>query len=88
MIKYTWLVYIIRCKDKSLYTGITSNLRRRLQSHSNGTGAKYTKGRGPFQLLYTEGFFSRSEASQREFVLKKLSLKQKLNLIYNTTENK
>ncbi len=76
-----WVVYIIRCNDNSLYIGITNNLRKRIDSHCQGTGAKYTRGRGPFELVYTENHVDRSKASQREYVLKTLTLKEKLQLI-------
>ena len=76
-----WIVYIIRCCDNSLYIGITCNLKKRIESHLKGSGAKYTRGRGPFELVYTESYPDRSRASRREYALKKLTLKQKLNLI-------
>ena len=50
----SWTVYILRCGDKTLYTGITNNLEARLEKHSCGTGAKYTRGRGPFKILFQE----------------------------------
>ena len=78
-----WTVYIIRCNDNSLYIGITNNLKKRIESHQKGTGAKYTRGKGPFKLLHTENYPNRSQASQREFNLKKLTLKNKLDLIEN-----
>ena len=68
-----WILYIIRCNDNSLYTGITNDLERRIKKHSNKTGAKYTKGRGPLKLVYQEKYKTRSEASKREYVIKKLS---------------
>ena len=76
-----WSLYIIRCNDDSLYIGITRNLKKRIESHHKGTGAKYTRGRGPFELVYTESYPDRSRASRREYALKKLTLKEKLNLI-------
>ena len=75
-----WVVYILECKDKTLYTGITNNLERRISLHEKGQGAKYTKGRGPFKLIYSESCIDRSIASQRECEIKKLSRSQKLNL--------
>ena len=78
-----WSLYIIRCNDNTLYIGITSNLKKRIESHNKGTGAKYTRGRGPVKLVYTESYPDRSTASQREYSLKKLSLKEKINLIEN-----
>ena len=76
-----WIVYIIRCGDNSLYTGITCNLKKRIESHLKGGGAKYTRGRGPFELVHTENYPDRSRASRREYGLKKLTLKEKLKLI-------
>lgn len=65
-----WVVYILECADRTLYTGITNDLDHRIKQHENGTGAKYTKGRAPFTLLYTETHPSRSEASKREAEIK------------------
>ncbi|MDG2474016.1 MAG: GIY-YIG nuclease family protein [Paracoccaceae bacterium] len=76
-----WILYIIRCKDNSLYTGITLNLEKRMTSHLGGKGAKYTRGRGPFEILYTEKYPNRSEASKQEYFLKKLTSKEKLDFI-------
>ena len=76
-----WVVCIIKCKTKTLYIGITKNINKRLSTHNNGTGAKYTRGKGPFDLLYIESYPDRSEASKREYYLKNLSRDQKLHLI-------
>lgn len=76
-----WTVYILRCADHSLYTGITTDIDRRIDQHSNGTGAKYTKNRGPFQLVYREGFPCRSSASKREYEIKSLNRAEKIALI-------
>lgn len=76
-----WFVYILECKDKTLYTGITNNLERRLSQHENGTGAKYTKGRGPFKLIYKEQYPDRSQASIREAEIKQLNRSDKNKLI-------
>ena len=75
-----WLVYILKCGDGSLYTGITNNLAKRLLAHEQGTGAKYTKGRAPFSVIYQEPCTSRSDATKREFEIKKLSHQEKLEL--------
>ena len=72
-----WIVYILECKDKTLYTGITNNLERRIAQHQEGQGAKYTKGRGPLRLMYTETCEDRAIASQREYEIKQLSREQK-----------
>ena len=75
-----WIVYIFRCGDNSLYTGITQDIEKRIKSHQKGSGAKYTKGRGPFRLVYFETYPNRSLASQREYALKKLSKEKKRRL--------
>ena len=76
----SWVVYILKCADESLYTGITNDLDARLAAHEEGTGAKYTKGRGPFEVVYTEDCADRSEASKREFAIKKLNRAEKEKL--------
>jgi len=76
-----WTVYIIRCKDGTFYTGITNDLDKRLLAHNAGTGAKYTKSRGPVELVYFEPTENRSTASKREYAIKKLSRAEKLDLI-------
>ncbi|MCP5381110.1 MAG: GIY-YIG nuclease family protein [Kordiimonadaceae bacterium] len=76
-----WVLYILKCGDDSLYTGITNDLEKRLSDHEAGNGAKYTRGRGPFQLVYSEKLKNRSEASKREAQIKKLSRTEKQQLI-------
>ena len=76
-----WYLYIVLCSDASLYTGITTDVRRRLHEHNTGRGAKYTKGRGPVQLVHLRQFTNRSEASKAESKIKKLRRRQKLNLV-------
>ncbi len=75
-----WKIYIIECRDGSLYTGITVDLDRRLAAHNAGKGGKYTTSRRPVQLVYEESAASRSEASKRENAIKKLSRNAKLAL--------
>ena len=77
----TWTLYILKCNDDSLYTGITNNLEKRVSDHEAGNGAKYTRGRGPFEIVYQENFEDRSRASKREFAIKKLSKLEKEKLI-------
>lgn len=78
-------VYILRCADKTLYTGYTNDIAKRMKAHNGGkSGAKYTKGRRPIVLLYKEGHRTLSKALKREYALKKLSRKQKLALIAAT----
>ena len=76
-----WTVYILQCADGTLYTGITNDLARRVAEHESGTGAKYTKGRGPLQLVYQESCEDRGIASKRENKIKALDRKAKLLLI-------
>ncbi len=76
-----WDLYIIECADKTYYTGITTNIDRRIAQHNAGTGAKYTKGRTPVSLVYTESFKDRSQASKRELEIKSFSKAQKKILI-------
>jgi putative endonuclease len=75
-----WTVYILRCADGTLYTGITNDLDKRLQAHADGTGAKYTRGRGPLTLIHSELYETRGEALRRELSIKALSRAQKLEL--------
>lgn len=75
--------YIVECRDKSLYTGWTNNLEKRINDHNLGKGAKYTKSRKPVILKYYETFETKEEAMKREYTIKKLSRKKKLALIYN-----
>ena len=74
-------VYIIRCDDNSLYTGYTTDIERRVREHNNGNGAKYTRGRTPVSLEYSEKYESRSNAMSREYEIKQLSRKEKENLL-------
>jgi len=77
-----YTVYILRCSDKTLYTGITTDLQRRLHEHNNSDkGAKYTKLRRPVEVVYSEDLENRSLASKREYEIKKLSREKKLELI-------
>lgn len=77
----TWTVYILRCADDTLYTGITNDLENRLAMHESGKGAKYLRGRTPFVLSYTEGHPTKSDALKRELEIKGLSRTAKLNLL-------
>ena len=75
-----WSVYILRCGDGTLYTGITDDVQARFQAHSAGKGAKYTRGRGPLELVYREECADHSAALKREAEIKKLSREEKLKL--------
>jgi putative endonuclease len=81
-----WLVYIIECADHTLYTGITNDLARRMSKHENGTGAKYTRGRGPLKLVYTEPCSSKSAALMREHEIKSLTSTAKRMLFNNGSQ--
>lgn len=82
----TWTVYILQCADDSLYTGITTDLARRVDEHETGVkGARYTNGRGPFQLMYQAHCKNRAEASKLETSIKALSRTRKLALISQQT---
>jgi len=77
-----WSVYIIRCDDETLYTGVTTDVERRFREHlEHPRGAKYFNGRNPREVVYTETGHSRSSACRREAALKKLSRVEKLRLI-------
>ena len=78
-----WYLYILKCKDGTLYTGITDDVEKRFAVHSAGKGAKYTRGRGPFVLCYTEQCTSHSMALQREVQVKRLTRAEKFLLIDN-----
>lgn len=75
-----WIVYILQCSDDSLYTGITTNLTRRIREHQAGKGAKYTRNRGPFTVRYTETTGTKNTALKREAAIKRLDRSAKLAL--------
>ena len=77
----SWKLYILRCKDDTLYTGIAVDVDARLEMHRSGKGAKYTRGRGPLELVYTEECGSHSNALKREIVVKRLTRAEKEELI-------
>ena len=76
-----WYLYMLRCRDGSLYTGITTDVEKRLEQHRSGKGAKYTRGRGPLELVYREECGSHSDALKREWEVKGLSRQEKLRLM-------
>ena len=84
-----WLIYILKCGDGSLYCGITNNLEKRLKQHKGEIkgGAKYTRSHWPCKLVYEEKSASRSEALQREVIIKKMSKVEKLTLINSLKED-
>ena len=77
----TWTVYILQCADKTLYTGITKDMKRRLAEHTDGTGAKYTRGRGPFKVIHTELKRTKGQALKREAKIKSLKRAEKAALL-------
>ena len=80
-------VYILRCKDESLYTGWCIDLNKRLALHNNGKGAKYTRSKRPCKLVYYEEINNKSEALKREIAIKKLSKAQKEDLVRSFNKN-
>jgi len=83
--KSGWVLYVLKCGDDSLYCGITNNLERRIFQHQMGTGARYTRGRGPLELARTWVQPNRGEASKAEAAFKKLTRIQKLRLIASSS---
>lgn len=75
--------YIVKCSDETLYTGWTNNLKKRLEAHNSGKGAKYTKTRRPVELVYFEEYDTKQEAMKREYAIKQLSRQKKLALIHS-----
>ena len=77
----TWYLYILRCGDGTLYTGITTDVEKRQEQHRTGKGAKYTRGRGPLELVYQETCLDHSQALKREAAIKRMSRQKKEILI-------
>lgn len=79
----TWYVYVLQCADGTLYTGVTTDLKRRTRQHNGELkgGAKYTHTRRPVSMLWSESQIDRSSASKREYAIKQLSRKEKLELV-------
>jgi len=76
-----WSLYIVRCADGSLYTGIAKDVEARVVQHNNGRGARYTRGRGPVTLVYREVAGSHGDALRREYAIKAFTRQQKERLI-------
>lgn len=74
-------VYIVECSDGTYYTGYTTDVERRVKEHNTGNGAKYTKGRGPVELLHVEEFDSTSKAMKREHEIKGMTREEKTEII-------
>jgi len=83
-----WHVYIIECKDAQLYTGITTDISRRLKEHNAKKGAFYTQNKTPVKLVYQEAMANQSEARKREAEIKKLTRKEKLEFITGASKEK
>ncbi|MFA4984884.1 MAG: GIY-YIG nuclease family protein [Candidatus Omnitrophota bacterium] len=76
-----WFLYIVKCRDASLYTGITTDISRRVKEHNSRRGAFYTKNKTPVKLVHQEEMMNQSAARRREAQIKRLTRKQKLELI-------
>lgn len=79
--KRSWTLYILECADGTFYTGITNDIAKRIAAHEAGKGAKYTRGRAPLKLAYSEKFKDRSKASIREAEIKAMRKEEKLRLL-------
>ncbi|MCR5421481.1 MAG: GIY-YIG nuclease family protein [Lachnospiraceae bacterium] len=82
----TYYTYILRCSDNSLYTGYTTDIDKRIEVHNSGKGAKYTRNRGPVRLVYYEEYDNKQAAMSREWHIKRLSHRQKEELILISKE--
>lgn len=80
--------YIIECSDKTLYTGWTNNLEKRIKAHNSGRGAKYTRGRIPVKIVYYEVFSEKTQAQKREYAIKKMKKSEKLDIIKMFEKNR
>lgn len=76
-----FITYILKCADGTLYTGWTTDVERRIKAHNSGAGARYTRSRGPVQLLASWEFDNKQDAMRKEFAIKQLPRKEKINLI-------
>jgi putative endonuclease len=76
-----WFVYVVRCSDKSLYTGVTTDAQRRIDQHNDGRGARYTRSRGPVELVYLERARDRGAALRREHEIKRMRAADKQLLV-------
>ena len=76
-----WYVYVVRCSDRSLYTGITTDVTRRIEEHNNKRGARYTRSRCPVTLVYRERVADRGAALRREYEIKRMTAEGKLELV-------
>jgi predicted GIY-YIG superfamily endonuclease len=81
MKKKCWVIYILRCSDNSLYTGISKDISKRLLAHNSGKASRYTRYRRPVHIVYIQQNMSHSAALKREYQIKAMNKKQKENLI-------
>ncbi|MDO5338297.1 MAG: GIY-YIG nuclease family protein [Eubacteriales bacterium] len=79
--------YVLKCSDGSLYTGYTNRLKKRVETHNSGKGAKYTRARRPVELVYYERYATKEEAMRREYAFKQLGRKEKLAVLEGFAEN-
>ena len=86
--KDSWTVYILECADETLYTGITTDIEKRLVKHTNGVGAKYTRGRSPYKVIFTQHGLTKSDALKREAEIKTFTKEQKHQLAKSTPKRK
>ena len=82
-----WYLYILRCGDGTFYTGITTDVDKRLEAHRSGRGAKYTRGRAPLEVIYRECCGTHSDALKREMEVKRLSREEKQTLIFSVASS-
>ncbi|WP_075979812.1 GIY-YIG nuclease family protein [Bacillus massilinigeriensis] len=85
MEKNSHYFYVLSCHDGSLYAGYTIDIKRRVQQHNEGKGAKYTRGRGPVRLIYSEAFDTKGEALRAEYEFKQLTRKKKEDFLLKET---
>lgn len=83
----TWVCYLLKCADDTLYCGITNDLDKRIAAHNAGEGAKYTRSRTPVELVFSEACIDRSAALKREAAIKTLSRMKKLALVKTSKSN-
>jgi putative endonuclease len=83
-----WFVYVIRCSDQSLYTGVTTYAERRIDEHNDGSGARYTRTRGPVELVYLERVKDRGSALRREHEIKRMTAAGKRTMVESARRKK
>ncbi len=81
-----WHVYIVKCADQTLYTGVAKDVDARISQHNSGRGARYTKGRQPVKLIYSEPAEDRATALRREHAIKRMPVADKVKLVEQITQ--